>query len=102
MFGRSPTSAASPIHERSITRGVRFVGGRLVSHTALAFRRASLFTASLLFALASAASGQVQPGRITGIVKDSTAGFPIGGVGIVIMGTTFGASTTDDGRYTVT
>ncbi|MEO7083816.1 MAG: SusC/RagA family TonB-linked outer membrane protein [Gemmatimonadaceae bacterium] len=56
--------------------------------------------AFLFFLMATAAAAQT--GRITGSVTDSTAGFPISGVSIVVIGTSFGATTADDGHYTVT
>jgi TonB-linked SusC/RagA family outer membrane protein len=45
---------------------------------------------------------QAQAGRIAGTVKDSTAGFPVGGANIVLVGTTLGTATADDGRYLIT
>jgi TonB-linked SusC/RagA family outer membrane protein len=42
-----------------------------------------------------------QGGRITGTVADSAAGYPVSGVSITIVGTTLGAVSSDDGRYTI-
>jgi TonB-linked SusC/RagA family outer membrane protein len=52
--------------------------------------------------IACASLAQAQTGRITGIVKDSAAGMPVGAANVVIVGSTVGASSADDGRYTIT
>lgn len=40
-------------------------------------------------------------GQISGLVTNSASGQPVGGVQVIIMGTTMGAMTRDDGRYTI-
>lgn len=52
--------------------------------------------------VALASRGQAQGGRVVGTVKDSAAGFPVGGTNVLIAGTTLGAQTADDGRYVIT
>ena len=64
-------------------------------------RRAASFSQALLVLLCAATSAVAQTGRITGSVSDSTAGFPVSGVSITVTGTTLGAVTSDEGRYTI-
>ena len=59
-------------------------------------------TNALLFLVLCAGVVQAQTGRISGIVTDSAQRFPVNGVTISIPGTGRGATTGDDGRYTIT
>ena len=63
-------------------------------------RRASATVASALLLVCCAATLHAQA-RITGIVTDSAAGFPVAGVNVSIAGTSLGAVTSDEGRYTI-
>lgn len=65
-------------------------------------RRASSIAQALLVVLSSAAVVHAQTGRITGLVSDSAAAFPVTGVNITVIGTTLGAVSGDNGRYTIT
>ncbi|MBC7672634.1 MAG: SusC/RagA family TonB-linked outer membrane protein, partial [Polaromonas sp.] len=47
------------------------------------------------------AYAQGAPGRITGVVLDSASGRPLGSVQVLIVGTRLGASTGDNGRFTI-
>lgn len=59
----------------------------------------TLFTALALSAATAAA--QQSTGRVTGLVTDRTAGAPIPNVAVTIVGTSLGARTGADGRYTI-
>lgn len=52
--------------------------------------------------LASRAGAQGAPGRITGVVTDSSTSRPLGAVRVSVSGTRLGASTDDNGRYVIT
>ena len=70
---------------------------------ARALSRASSVSTKAFFTLATAvAVAHAQTGRIVGAVADSAGGFPISGVSITIVGSTAGAATTNEGRYTLT
>jgi TonB-linked SusC/RagA family outer membrane protein len=93
-----------PRHARlaasQIVRGI--AGGQSVSIVALAFRRVAARVAVVVaLALCAAMTAHAQAGRITGVVADSAAGYPVSGVSITIVGTTLGALTSDEGRYTI-
>ncbi|HEX5830568.1 MAG TPA: carboxypeptidase regulatory-like domain-containing protein, partial [Gemmatimonadaceae bacterium] len=51
--------------------------------------------------LATAGTAAAQTGRITGTVVDSTSGQPLTAVQVQVSGTTLGAQTGADGRYTI-
>ncbi len=61
----------------------------------------------LAFAMAAAVlapSGRAQaqsPGRITGIVRDSASGTPLGAVQVLVTGTRLGVQTNEAGRFTI-
>ena len=54
---------------------------------------------SLAFATTSAA--QTGNGRVTGTITDRTAGAPISNVAITVVGTTLGARSGTDGKFTI-
>ena len=64
----------------------------------LAVARMSL---GLALCVAGPAAAQTGTGRITGLVTDRIAGAPISNVNVTIVGTTLGARTGTDGRYTL-
>ena len=64
-------------------------------------RRTFLAVSNALLLLLCAGIAQGQTGRISGIVTDSSQRFPVNGVTISIPGTGRGATTGDDGRYTI-
>jgi TonB-linked SusC/RagA family outer membrane protein len=66
-------------------------------------RRVRIATAATLAVLGSSAQlfAQGSTGVISGRVTDATAGTPIIGASIRIVGTQLGATTADDGRYTL-
>ena len=64
-------------------------------------RQTCLAVSNALLLLLCASVVQAQTGRITGIVTDSAQGFPVNGVTISIPGTNLGATTADNGRYTL-
>ena len=66
------------------------------------YRTSSVTTKAFLLLATVAAVARAQTGRITGTVADSSAGFPLSGVSITIVGSNAGASTTAEGRYTLT
>lgn len=61
-------------------------------------RRAS-FTITLLCLFA--ATGFAQYGKVSGRVQDQKSGEPLVGASVIVLGTTMGASTDADGRYTI-
>ncbi len=63
-----------------------------------AFTRIATALVVLVF---GATTARAQFGRIVGTVSDSSAGAPIGGVRVVVNGTTLGAVSGDDGKYTI-
>ncbi len=65
-------------------------------------RRTCRAVSSALLLLLFASVAEAQTGRITGIVTDSSQRFPVNGVAVSIPGTGRGATTGDDGRYTIT
>jgi TonB-linked SusC/RagA family outer membrane protein len=68
---------------------------------AFAARRASMKFAMALSFLLCATVARAQAGRITGTVIDSSAGSPVSGINIAVIGTTLGAVTGDNGRYNI-
>jgi TonB-linked SusC/RagA family outer membrane protein len=69
---------------------------------ALAVRSASSrFAMALLLLAVCAVGARAQRGRITGTISDSSAGYPVGSVRVVVVGTQLGAPSSDDGRYTI-
>src|SRR6476660_1206753 len=64
-------------------------------------RRAARLFGAIGLSLMCAAIARAQT-RITGVVTDSAGGFPVSGVSITVSGSTLGALTNDDGRYTIT
>ena len=65
-------------------------------------RRASrLIRQALLLTFCAAATARAQAGRVTGIISDSAAGFPVAGVTVALTGTTLGGVSADNGRYTI-
>lgn len=50
---------------------------------------------------ATTAAAQQPTGRVSGLVTDRTAGAPISNVAVTIVGTTLGARSGSDGRYTI-
>ena len=67
-----------------------------------AVRRTCRAVTNALLLLLCAGVAQAQTGRISGIVTDSAQRFPVNGVAVSIPGTGRGATTGDDGRYTIT
>src|SRR6185369_5223465 len=63
-------------------------------------RAASLVLAAAMW-LAPAIQAQTASGRITGTVLDSATTRPLASVRVTITGTRLGATTTEDGRYTI-
>jgi TonB-dependent SusC/RagA subfamily outer membrane receptor len=69
---------------------------------AFAARRASTNVAmALSFLLLCGVGARAQTGRITGTAIDSSVGAPVSGINILINGTTLGAQTGGNGRYTI-
>jgi TonB-linked SusC/RagA family outer membrane protein len=65
-------------------------------------RPASLFLLSSVFALCAAAPSQAQQtGTISGVVTEVTAGNPVVGARISVIGTQHAATTNAEGRYTI-
>ena len=64
-------------------------------------RAATRISQALLFLLCTTVTARAQTGRITGLVADSSTGSPVAGVSVVITGTTLGAVSSDNGRYTI-
>ncbi len=77
-------------------------------------RRSDLALLGLSLALTSAVAGPLQAqqaappaqqaatrGVVTGIIKDATTGAPLGLASVQIVGTSFGATSSSDGRYTI-
>src|SRR4051794_33041503 len=56
---------------------------------------------ALVLLVAVLGPARAQTGRITGIVTDSAAGFPVAGVNVSVIGTSISALTGDNGRYTI-
>ncbi|MEJ7810025.1 MAG: SusC/RagA family TonB-linked outer membrane protein [Gemmatimonadaceae bacterium] len=56
---------------------------------------------TVLLVCAMALPAAAQNGRITGAVTDSTAAQPVSGVQIIVVGTGFGATSADNGRYVI-
>ena len=63
--------------------------------------RWSLATVSSLIFAAAAATAQTGNGRVSGTIIDRTAGAPISNVAVAVVGTTIGARTGADGRFTI-
>jgi hypothetical protein len=63
-------------------------------------RRAARFVGAIGLSLLCATIARAQT-RITGVVTDSAGGFPVSGVNVTISGTTLGALTGEEGRYTI-
>jgi TonB-linked SusC/RagA family outer membrane protein len=63
-------------------------------------RRTFLVVSIATLAIAQVAGAQT--GRITGTVTSADGARPIAGAQVVVVGTTTGAATRDDGRYTIT
>jgi TonB-linked SusC/RagA family outer membrane protein len=77
------------------------LGGRTVTIVVPTVRRASSVVQALLVILIASIAAHAQTGRITGIISDSTAGFPVSGVNIAVVGSTLGGVSGDNGRYTI-
>ena len=60
----------------------------------------NLFLSAALF-LPAALLAQGETGRITGVVSDSGSGQPITSATVLVVGTTFGATTDTEGRYAI-
>jgi iron complex outermembrane receptor protein len=56
---------------------------------------------SLLLTVFSTSAALAQEGRITGTVISAEGARPVGNANVVVVGTTLGARTTDDGRYSI-
>jgi iron complex outermembrane receptor protein len=56
---------------------------------------------SLLLTVFASNVGLAQEGRITGTVISAEGARPVGNANVVVVGTTLGARTTDDGRYSI-
>ena len=56
---------------------------------------------SLLLTVFASSAGLAQEGRITGTVTSVEGARPVGNANVVIVGTTIGARTTDDGKYSI-
>lgn len=56
----------------------------------------------LVLVAATSIAARAQTGRITGVVTDSAMGVPLSGVTVSVVGTNIGASTNEEGRYTIT
>src|SRR5512133_4375792 len=76
-------------------------GGRTVSTVPPTVRRAVAFFQTLVVILCVSATANAHTGRITGIISDSAAGFPVSGVNAAVVGATRGAQSGDNGRYTI-
>ena len=63
--------------------------------------RAWLGALSLGLLLASTTAARAQQAIVTGRVTDEAAGQPVSDVQVVVVGTTLGALTNQDGRYTI-
>jgi TonB-linked SusC/RagA family outer membrane protein len=70
-------------------------------HVAVVRRAPAPLATALLVLLCVATVAHAQVGRIVGTVSDSLAGAPIGSVRVVVNGTTLGAVSGDDGKYTI-
>jgi TonB-linked SusC/RagA family outer membrane protein len=55
----------------------------------------------MAFVVAVGTAARAQTGRITGVVTDSALGVPLAGVNVTVVGTTIGAATNEEGRYTI-
>lgn len=66
--------------------------------------RGAFFAASLLLLVSASASraDAQQTGTVRGTISDSATGRPLGGVQVVVAGTTLGAVSNDVGTYTIT
>jgi TonB-linked SusC/RagA family outer membrane protein len=71
-----------------------------VSTVASAKRRALLLLQALLL-IGCASLVHAQTGRITGLITDSASAAPVSGVNISLVGSTLGAVSGDNGRYTI-
>src|SRR5438093_13625368 len=62
-------------------------------------RRSTTIVALAFPLLLCASAARAQTVRLSGVVTDSAAGYPVSGVSISILGTNLGATTTDRGQY---
>src|SRR5690242_9371018 len=88
---RSPSSRPVRKHSHHPTRGKM--------HRTRS--RAWLGALSLGLLLASTTAARAQQAIVTGRVTDEAAGQPVSDVQVVVVGTTLGALTNQDGRYTI-
>ena len=65
------------------------------------YNRQSTYLLILLTLLFAASTAHAQSGQLSGKVTDAKTGEPLIGVNVVLDGTTIGASTDIDGRYTI-
>ena len=71
------------------------------SHPAAVRRSALVVAAAALAAAPAAALAQAATGVVTGRVTDAAGGAPVAGASVRVPGTTVGAQTGDDGRFTL-
>ena len=76
-------------------------GGRSVNIVPPIASRASRRISQALLLTFCAATARAQTGRVTGIISDSAAGFPVAGVTVALTGTTLGGVSAENGRYTI-
>jgi hypothetical protein len=77
-------------------------GGRSVNIVPpIASRASRRISQALLLTFCAAATARAQAGRVTGIISDSAAGFPVAGVTVALTGTTLGGVSAENGRYTI-